>query len=150
MKRINDICKKHGVALCYLFGSQKEIGRDLLEGRDVRGTDPESDIDFAVLFHNLPQNNLDAYAHLSLDLQDLVSPFKADLLFLHEVDHLIQLEAIMGLNIYTSSEEHREIFEETVRMFASDELEIFKLNERDLLEAIDHGYFEFEYKIDRR
>jgi hypothetical protein len=35
-------------------------------------------------------------------------------------------------------------------MFASDELEIFKLNEIDLLEAIDHGYFEFEYKADRR
>ena len=35
-------------------------------------------------------------------------------------------------------------------MFASDELEIFKLNERDLFEAIDNGYFEFEYKADRR
>ena len=87
---------------------------------------------------------------MSLDLQDLVSPFEAGLLFLHEVDHLIQLEAIMGINIYASSEEDREVFEERVMMFASDELEIFKLNERDFFEAIDDGYFEFEYKIDRR
>jgi hypothetical protein len=34
-------------------------------------------------------------------------------------------------------------------MFASDEREIFKLNERDFLEAIDNGYFEFKYKADR-
>jgi hypothetical protein len=35
-------------------------------------------------------------------------------------------------------------------MFAADELEIFKLNEKDLFEAIENGYFEFEYKADRR
>lgn len=34
-------------------------------------------------------------------------------------------------------------------MFASDEFEVFKLNENDLLEAIEDGYFEFEYKADR-
>jgi len=150
MRRISNICKQHDVALCYIFGSQKEAARTLLEGQNVVATDAESDIDFAVLFNTPPRNSLDAYARLSLDLQDLVSPFKADLLFLHEVDHLIQLEAIMGINIYASSEEDREVFEERVMMFASDELEIFKLNERDFFEAIDDGYFEFEYKIDRR
>jgi len=31
-------------------------------------------------------------------------------------------------------------------MFASDELEVFKLNERDMLGAMENGYFEFEYK----
>ena len=56
----------------------------------------------------------------------------------------------MGINIYASSEEDQEVFEERVMMFASDELEIFKLNERDFFEAVDDGYFEFEYKIDRR
>jgi hypothetical protein len=87
---------------------------------------------------------------LSLDLQDLVSPFKADLLFLHEVDHLIQLEAIKGINVYSIDEDFKDDYEEKVLMFASDELEIFKLNEKDLFEAIDNGYFEFEYKADRR
>jgi hypothetical protein len=83
---------------------------------------------------------------LSLELQELVSPFKADLLFLHEADHLIQLEVIKGINIYAQSEEFRESYEEKVMMFASDELEIFKLNEKDMFEAIENGYFEFEYK----
>jgi predicted nucleotidyltransferase len=149
MKQIEQICKKYNVALCYLFGSQKEEGKALLEGNHAELEDRESDIDFAVLFKIPPQNCLEAYAALSLDLQGLVSPFKADLLFLHEVDHLIQLEAIKGINVYSLDQGYRDAYEEKVMMFASDELEIFKRNETDFLEAIDNGYFEFEYKADR-
>lgn len=150
MNEIQKICKRYNVALCDIFGSQKQQGKALLEGKHLEPTDPESDIDFAVLFTNPPQNTLDVYASLSLDLQDLVSPFKSDLLFLHEVDHLIQLEAIKGINIYAIDERYKDIYEEKVLMFASDELVIFKLNEKDLLEAIENGYFEFEYEADRR
>ncbi len=150
MNQIKEICKKNNVALCYIFGSQKEKGKALLEGNHVEIEDAESDIDFAILFIAPPENTLEAYAYLSLDLQELVSPFKADLLFLYEVDHLIQLEAIKGINIYSVDEEFKEAYEEKVMMLASDELEIFKLNERDFFEAIDDGYFEFEYKTDRR
>jgi len=150
MKQIEEIAKKYDLAICYIFGSQKENGKALLKGKHLKITDPESDIDFAVLFTTVPQNSLEVYASLVLQLQGLVSPFKADLLFLHEVDHLIQLEAIKGINIYTKDEEYREAYEEKVMMFASDELEIFKRNEIDFFEAIDNGYFEFEYKADRR
>ena len=150
MLNITEICEKYKVALCYIFGSQQEQGLALLQRRHVSLTDSESDIDFAVLFKDVPKNHLDVYARLSLDLQDLISPFKADLLFLHEVDHLIQLEAIRGINVYSSDDAFRETYEEKVMMFASDELEIFKLNERDFFEAIDNGYFEFEYEADRR
>ena len=150
MKQIEEICKKYKVVLCYLFGSQKEIGRSLLEGKNEEMTDAESDIDFAILFETFPLNSLEIYSRLSIDLQDLVSPFKADLLFLQEVDHLIQLEVIKGINIFSLNDEYREAYEEKVMMFASDELEIFKLNDRDFLEAIDNGYFEFEYQADRR
>jgi len=148
MEELKKICSKYNVALCYLFGSQAEIGRSLLEGRKLEITDAESDIDFAVLFEERPVRSLDIYAALSLDIQDLVTPFKADLLFLHEVDHLIQLEAVGGTCIYSADESLREEYEEKVMMFAADELEIFKLNENDMFEAIESGYFEFEYKAD--
>jgi hypothetical protein len=111
--------------------------------------DAESDIDFAVIFTKSVKNSLKTYAEISLELQELVSPFKADLLFLHEVDHLIQLEAIKGICIYSINDKFREAYEERVMMFASDELEIFKLNEKDMFEAIENGYSEFEYKADR-
>jgi predicted nucleotidyltransferase len=81
MKQIEQICKKYNVILCYLFGSQKKEGKALLQGDHGELKAMESDIDFAVLFKTPPQNNREVYAALSLDLQDLVSPFKADLLF---------------------------------------------------------------------
>lgn len=146
MKQIKQICKKYKIALCYLFGSLQEAGKNLLEGKNIEISDLESDIDFAILFLEPPEDTLNTYALLSIELGELISPFKADLLFLHEVDHLIQFEAIKGINIYSYNNQFRDDYEEKVMMFASDEIEIFKLNEKDLLEAIDYGYFEFKYK----
>lgn len=150
MKRIEGICRDYAIALCYLFGSQQDRGRAMLEGNPVEILDIESDIDFGVLFASPPEDPLTTYAHLSLELEELVTPFRADLLFLHEVDHLIQLEVIRGTCIYSLSKELKEAYEEKVVMMASDELQVFKLNEHDLFGAIDDGYFEFEYKADRR
>ena len=150
MKSIEKICKKYHISLCYLFGSQKEIGKAILEGKEAMMLDDASDIDFGVLFRTLPKDPLKTYAGLCLEFQEIVSPFKADLLFLHEVDHLIQLEVIKGINIYSIDDVFREEYEEKVMMHASDETEIFKLNEKDLFEAIEDGYFEFEYKAGGR
>lgn len=71
MKKIKDICKRYNIAICYIFGSQKEIGKELLEGKKIGIIDVESDIDFAVLFISPPGNPLETYARLSLDLQIL-------------------------------------------------------------------------------
>lgn len=149
MDRIQEICTKYDVALAYLFGSRQEYGISLLQGKRVEVPDAESDIDVGVLFTTLPEDTLTTYVHLSLELQDIFSPSQADLLFLHEVDHLMQLEVIRGVCIYSVNEEVRESYEEKVMMMAADELEIFKRNEKDLFEAIEHGYFEFEYQADR-
>lgn len=141
-----DICGRYHIALLYLFGSQKEQGLSCLQGAEIKVDDPESDIDIAVLFFAPPKNSVDTYAELSLELSELVSPFRADLLFLHEVDHLIQLEAIRGINIFSANEDLKEDYELKVMAFAADEIEILKRNEKDFLEAIRYGYFEFEYQ----
>jgi predicted nucleotidyltransferase len=146
MKRFINICEQHGIALCYLFGSQQERGKAILAGEKVPVVDEQSDIDFAVLFRTLPASQLELYARLSLDLQDLVAPHRADLLFLHEVDHLVQLEAIRGINAYSFDPQFRENYEERVMKFAADELQIFKRNESDFFGAVKDGYFEFEYQ----
>lgn len=147
MKRFTDICEQYGIALCYLFGSQQGIGNAILAGEKVPVVDVESDVDFAVLFRTPPAAPVELYARLSLDLQDLVSPHRSDLLFLHEVDHLVQLEAIRGINIYAVDEKTKDEYEHMVMMFAADELEIFKRNEKDFFEAVKDGYFEFEYEV---
>jgi len=145
-RNLKEIFKKYNVSICYVFGSQKDNALRLIKGEEVALQDIDSDIDFAVVFKKLPENPLKTYALLSLELQDIVSPYRVDLLFMHEVDHLVQLEAIKGECIYCEDESFREEYEEKVMMFASDELEIFKLNERDFFEAIENGYFKFEYK----
>lgn len=146
MKRFIDICEQYGIALCYLFGSQQERGKAILAGEIVPVVDEQSDIDFAVLFRTLPASQLELYARLSLDLQDLVAPHRADLLFLHEVDHLVQLEAIRGINAYSFDAQYQEKYEERVMKFAADELQIFRRNESDFFGAVQDGYFEFEYQ----
>lgn len=146
MEKIEQICRTYNIALCYLFGSKAQEGLRLLQGERITLDDPESDIDFAVLFIKPPEDPLKTYAMLSLEFQEIVSPFRADLLFLHEVDHLIQLEAIKGINLYAIDEKTRDEYEEKVLMFASDELVIMRLNEKDMFEAIEDGYFQFEYK----
>lgn len=146
--KIDDICRQYGVALCYLFGSQQTLGLARLRGEAVQEADPGSDIDVAVWFAKVPDNPLDTYANLSLALETLVSPFKADLVFLHDVDHIIQLEAIRGVNLFAVDEAFKDAFEARVMALAADEALIFQKNERDFLEAIRDGYFEFEYQAD--
>lgn len=146
MKKINDICKRYGICLCYLFGSQKELGLARLNGVEIEIQDPESDIDFAVSFFSPPENPARTYANLSLDLGALVYPLRADLVFLHEVDHLIQFEAIQGINIFVADDSIKDDYESMVYAFAADETVIFKKNEKDFLEAVRNGYFEFEYQ----
>lgn len=146
MKSIINICERYGIALCYLFGSQKKQGLACLEGAKIEVEDPESDIDFAVSFIAEPENAVDTYAKLSMDLGEIVFPFQADLVFLHEVDHLIQLEAIQGISVYAVDGTVRDSYELKVMAFAGDETVIFKKNEKDFLEAVRDGYFQFEYQ----
>lgn len=148
--KVRDLCLRFKIALLYVFGSQAQIGLRILQGREPGIADPEADIDFAVLFEKLPEDALKTYALLSVELQELVSPFRADLLFLHEVDHLIQLEAIREILIYAVNDALQDTYEERVRMFAADELQIFRRNEKDMFEAMDDGYFEFEYQAPGR
>ena len=132
MKSINHICEQYGIALCYLFGSQKKQGLACLKGAKIEVEDAESDIDFAVSFISTPENAVDTYAKLSLELGEIALPFQADLVFLHEVDHLIQLEAIQGINIYAVDGTVRDSYELKVMAFAGDETVIFKKNEKDV------------------
>ena len=146
MKNIDHISEQYGIALCYLFGSQKKQGLACLKGEKIEVEDAESDIDFAVSFISTPENVVETYAKLSVELGALVFPFQADLVFLHEVDHLIQLEAIQGINIFAVDGTVKDNYELQVMAFASDETVIFKNNEKDFLEAVRDGYFKIKYQ----
>lgn len=146
MKKIIELCKNHNISLCYLFGSQVQPGKDILDGKSVPPLPVETDIDFAVVFSSLPSNPAETYAKLSLHLLDLVAPYQSDLVFMHEVDHLLQLEAIKGLCLYSANQDFQAAYEDKIMTLAADELVIFRKNEKDFFEAVEDGYFEFKYQ----
>lgn len=148
MKReiLEEIFKKHGVILAYLFGSQKEAGIAFLNGENPEAGD-SSDLDIGVLFTKFPQDVFEAYGELYADLSVFFEPFAVDLVFLQETDTLFQYEVISGGEmVYCKDESFLEEYEERVMKMASD-LSFKKMDfEKDFLEAIRDGYFEIEHR----
>jgi hypothetical protein len=67
---------------------------------------------------------------------------------MNEQDSLFQYEIIKGIRIYAKNEEFADEYEELIMKKAADLA--FKQKEfiKDFLEAIENGYFQFEYKAD--
>jgi ribosomal protein L7Ae-like RNA K-turn-binding protein len=42
MKKIDEVCEKYNIALCYLFGSQQELGKALLKRKKVEMVDRDT------------------------------------------------------------------------------------------------------------
>lgn len=141
---IRKVADLYGCMLIYLFGSQALPGKQYLEGKDV-GPSPFSDLDVAVTFHEPPREPLDIYGKLYKELSEIFEPFSVDLVFMHELNPLIQFEIIKGLLIYEKDEDMTYEFEERVMKQAGDLY--FKKGslDDDIMEAIEHGYIEFEY-----
>jgi len=143
-KKLEQLFRKYHVKIAYLFGSQKEKGRDFLSGQltDIKFG---SDLDIGVVFEKLPEHIFDVYGNLYADLSMLFEPFNIDLIFLQETDAIFQFEAIKGELIYCENEDFCDNYEETVMKKAAD-LSYKKIEfEKDFLEAIKDGYFEIAH-----
>lgn len=117
------LCRKHGVALAYLFGSRAEAGYRFLRGGQVVAEDPLADLDVGVVTGGpLPPASERAtfYALLHNDLADLFHPFHLDLVLLEENHSVFQLEAIKGICVYQVGEEEREAYELRILRRAAD------------------------------
>jgi len=145
-EKLEDIFRKHGVLLAYLFGSQKGSGIAFLSG-DYPKVGERSDLDIGVLLGKFPEDPFDAYGELYADLSIFFEPFAIDLVFLHETDILFQYEVIStGEMVYCKDELFLEEYEERVIKMASD-LSFKKMDfEKEFLEAIRDGYFEIEHR----
>jgi predicted nucleotidyltransferase len=101
------ILRAHGVGLAYFFGSQKELGPLLLDGKIVAGA-PESDLDLGVVLLEHPWDYREGEKlrrRLQEDLADLFSPVRLHLLLLEEENAHVQHAAIRGLQVYGLDEE---------------------------------------------
>jgi predicted nucleotidyltransferase len=141
---IQAVAQAHNVSLIYLFGSQAERGLHYLEGADVHPV-LNSDLDIAVAFRNPPVFPMESYGRLYREADKIFHPFDIDLVFMHEVDILLQCEIIKGVRIYEADETLADLCEERIMKLAGDLIEKKRMMDREIMEAIEDGYFHFEY-----
>lgn len=121
--KLADLCRRHGIALVYLFGSQAQVGLKILQGEKVVINDPLTDLDVGVLTERplgQPRKRSKFYAALYNDLEDLFKPLRLDLVLLEENHSVFQLEAIRGICVYQASQEKRDAYEMMILRRAAD------------------------------
>lgn len=133
------ICQRHGVSLAYLFGSRAQAGSDVLAGKTLVNDDPLADLDLGVVFGRPPLEpgqRLKKYAALYNELEDLVRPFRLDLVFLEETHSVFQSEAIRGSCVYQESETARDDYELNILRRAADFKPFLERYYQELLEEV--------------
>lgn len=145
-KQLKEIAERHGISVVYLFGSQAEKGKRYLEGEGVM-PDVSSDLDVAVAFERLPEPDraIESYGLIYKELSMLFEPFEIDLIFLHEHNALFKYEIIKGIRVYERDEEFADNLEMEIMRQAEDLSFKRKKFYEEIMEAIEDGYFEFEY-----
>jgi len=143
-RKIRNIAKKYGIVLIYLFGSQAENGARYLAGDNISAEDL-SDLDLAVSFENIPSEPMKIYGALYRELSEIFAPFYIDLVFMHEVETLFQYEIIKGVRMFEKDEFSTDDLEEKIMKRAEHLAFKQRIMNREILEAIEDGYFEFEY-----
>jgi len=144
-EEIKNIAKKYGITLIYLFGSQAENGARYLKGDNINAEDL-SDLDLAVSFKNIPSEPMKIYGALYKEFSKVFEPFYIDLVFMHEVEILFQYEIIKGIRIFEKDESLADELEEMIMKRAEDLAFKKKILNKEILEAIEDGYIEFEYR----
>jgi predicted nucleotidyltransferase len=115
-----------------------------LEGEGA-APDAVSDLDLAIAFEDPESVTIKTYGILYKEISDVFGPFNIDLIFMHEVDTLFQYEAIKGIRIYEEGELYADDFEEGIMKRAEDLVFKRRILNNEIIEAIEDGYFEFEY-----
>jgi predicted nucleotidyltransferase len=142
---IRALADKHHILLIYLFGSQADRGKTYLEGENTM-PDAASDLDVAVVFDTPPTDSIKIYGMLYREFSQIFDPFTIDLLFMHEVNSLFKYEIIKGLRIYERDESYADNYEEHIMKVAEDLSFKKRTFNNETMEAMENGYFEFEYR----
>ncbi len=135
------LCREHGIALVYLFGSQAQLGARILAGESVVIKDPLADLDVGVVTEGpLPQpsQRLKFYAALYNDLEEVFEPFHLDLVLLEENHSVFQLEAVKGICVYQVSQERRDTYEMMILRRAADFRPFLQKYLREVLEEVQN------------
>ncbi len=98
---IADICKRHGVADLYAFGSRGKEMAAWVRGAAQASVHPESDFDIGVQVDKPQAFGPLARVALTIELEDLFAAARVDLVVLSEADPFLALDVIRGELLYT-------------------------------------------------
>jgi predicted nucleotidyltransferase len=141
---IRALADRHHIRIVYLFGSQSDSGKRYLEGEAVM-PDAVSDLDVAVVFEAPPAEVMKTYGVLYREFSKIFDLFAVDLVSMHEVNTLFQYEIIKGKRIFAEDESFADDFEERIMKIGGDLLFKKRIFDVETMEAMENGYFEFEY-----
>jgi hypothetical protein len=139
MERLVGLCREHGIALAYLFGSQRDLGLRLLRGEPISLSDPLADIDVSVVMGEPlpgPDVRYRLYSRIHNALTDLFPGAPLDLVFLQENHAVFQAEAVLGRCAYAVSEARRNDYEHRILARAADFRPVLDLFYRERLEEV--------------
>ena len=141
---LKKLAEKYEIILIYIFGSQAEKAKRYLEGEKIIKNN-FSDLDIAIAFEK-PKIDIKIFGKIYMELSEIFEPFEIDLIFMHEVDPLFQYEIIKGEKIYEKNEFLTDEIEERIMKLAGDLQFKKKIFDEEVMEAIENGYFELEYR----
>ena len=130
---VSSVCSRHGVALCYLYGSVT-LGQ----------ADGRSDVDLGVVFFDRPTETDygPRWNRLCADLEPCVAPRSLDLVFLQLVGPQLRFTAIReGQLLHCADDTGRADFVEWTTREWQDWREVAAANHADFREALQEGYF---------
>jgi len=127
-RALERICREHGVAAVYLFGSRGHDGVLLLRGEDVdaRG----SDLDVALLFADPPPEP-GSLSNLQVEIEDVFAPLRVDVVPLHTVDPIFQFRAIAGERVLALGPRLADVWELEAMREAAELLPVQREMERE-------------------
>lgn len=129
-KQLERICREFDLLAVYLFGSQADAGVAYLDG--VEPVRNHSDLDVGVVFRD-PNFDPRRLTVLQVALEELLAPFRVDVVPLQRVDALFQFEAVDGHRVAAPDEEAADRYELVVMRRAAELLPIERRLEQDFL-----------------
>jgi hypothetical protein len=139
MMRLGELCREQGVALAYLFGSQRELGLRLLHGEPAGPSEPLADLDLGVVFEGPlpgPDRRYRLYSEIYNAFTDLFPGQRLDLVFLQEGHAVFQAQAVIGPCVFAVNETYRDDYEHRILARAADFRPVLDLFYRERLEEV--------------
>jgi predicted nucleotidyltransferase len=129
LKALEDTRDKYGLLAIYLFGSRADDGLRLLRGELV--SHEGSDLDIGIVYLER-EPRLYRLGSIQVELSDVFSPLKTDVVPLQKVDPLFQFRAIDGHRIVATDTHRVDLYELDVMRRAAELLPVQRQLERDL------------------